>query len=102
LAQKLFHPNLSMFGTESLVAIGRVQAENLEWREAWKNQLSFNFDYSSASIIPCGDMTIVSVLWEAQALLHGAPAQKGRASVILGRFENGKILAVHLHLSRKP
>jgi hypothetical protein len=100
LMQKLWHPNATCFGLCCNVASGRVQIENLEWRELWPSQLAFTFDMQSACIIPNGADTVVAILWSANGLLHGSPRQHGRATMMLAAVEKDQTICLHSHFSR--
>lgn len=92
-AEAMLHKNCRYFGLVS-------NERKADWLACWPEQLHFSFDLSQTSLVPEGNLTIISSVWVAKPLVIGAPDKSGRASIALMRFKGEKVLAVHMHFSR--
>lgn len=102
-AKALCHEFVVWCGTEANIALGWRQTELSEWSESWPGQLAFTMDMATAKMIPAETFIVVIVAWYASGLIQGSPQRRGRATFILGLFdEDHKILCLHAHFSVNP
>ena len=104
-AKLMCHEQVVWMGTESNIAFGWREVELKEWSETWKGQLAFSFDIARASIMPSPDSSqvVVCLPWLARGLIHKSEPKTGRATIVLGVFdEDHKILCIHAHFSKNP
>ena len=98
-AKALFHKRTVCFGIESDLTVDLDAISKQEWEQVWPNQLSFSFDNSKCSIIPEGNLILITIAWTARSVIVGAPPKHGRASIVLLKFKGNRVLCVHFHLS---
>lgn len=102
-AKAMCHERLVWFGIESNITFGWKQTEEKEWKETWPKQLAFTFDLGKAQIIVHQGIIFCLLPWKCRGLIHGSAEKSGRASIVLGVFdEDHKLLCMHVHLSINP
>lgn len=99
---KLFHENLVLFGLETNICATLQQAIDREFKEIWPRQLAFTVDLSRLRVVPDAQSVLAVAPWTAQSVIKGAPPKNGRMTIVLGIFDGGKMLALHLHSSINP
>lgn len=95
----MFHERVVTLGLAANCACGIDETESREFMAQWPTQIAFSFDLGSANIIPGTDFYVVCLPWESRGVIIGAPNKSGRATVVLGHFDDGTLKCLHLHLS---
>lgn len=98
-ADLLCHQKCAGFGLEKNY-LDDITSWESDWREVWPNQIAFTFDIAQARVSPNGTSIVIALPWVTQSTIAGAPPKRGRATIVLVCYEDGKVLAVHLHFSR--
>jgi hypothetical protein len=94
-AGAMLHSRCTYFGIE-------FDMPKSDWESVWPGQLNFTFDMESTKFIAEPGIIVMITNWVAHGLLHGTLPKHGRATIGLIKFSNGKVLAVHMHISRQP
>jgi hypothetical protein len=84
----MLHYRCGYFGVEK-------DSPAADWKAIWPQQPTFSFDMSKTKLIPENNMILISTVWVADE------SSSGRGTIVLLRFKDEKILAVHIHVSRQ-
>ncbi|MFL6060694.1 MAG: YybH family protein [Marmoricola sp.] len=73
-----------------------------QWSEVWDRTEEFTFAEERSSWIG-GSQGTVAVTWRSIGLEDGDRRERtGRATVVIHRYDDGEVLAVHSHFSMTP
>lgn len=98
----LFHDKLVWFGIESNITSNLDQTIEQEFKEQWPGQVGFTCDMSRAVVFPDQSAVFILIPWLAKSKIAGAPDKTGRATFIIAKFEEEKVLCLHGHISQNP
>lgn len=100
--RSLFVEDAAGFGT---VASQYADLDGLvgeQWSEVWNRTEGFTFDEERSSWIG-GSQGTVAVTWRSVGVEDGHQRERtGRATVVIHRYDDGEVLAVHSHFSMTP
>ena len=99
---KLFHEHVVVMGLESNICGNLDAAIDKEFKQVWPHQLVFTLDVAKTHIIPDAQSLMIIAPWSAKSVIVGSQPKQGRITILLGIFEAGKLLALHLHISTNP
>lgn len=98
-AEKLFHSCVVAFGTRTNHADSIAALRKHQWEMQWPSNLEFTFYPEKAAVLRGLDQVVICLPWASKSIIHRAPKRIGRATIVLGVFEEGKLLALHTHFS---
>lgn len=98
----MFHTKLVWFGLESNVCASLKQAIEEEFKPLWPSQIGFTCDLSRAFVFPDNATIFILIPWTCSSKIKGAPRKYGRATFVIAKFDEDKILCLNGHMSFNP
>ncbi len=102
-AYKFWHDDIVIFGTYQELVRSRQRWTDTQWDNVWPRTADFAFDLPNTEVMasPDGAMVVVitpwtSIGWHADGSAFPRP---GRATLVLARQPDGRLLGVHSHMS---